>query len=65
MSQSLVNSFNPSLLLWYLEDNIPTSATIFVYNGELNIARSVQNVSGCTLLCDVKLVCNKRSDIAR
>ena len=42
-----------SLLLSYI-DNIPTSAAIFVYNGAFDIARSVRNVSGCTLLRDVK-----------
>ena len=54
-----------SLLLSYPDDNIPTSAAIFVYNGEFDNARSVRNVSGCTLLLDVKLACNKHSDIAR
>ena len=54
-----------SLLLSYLDDNIPTSAAIFVYNGAFDIARSVRNVAGCTLLRDVKLACNKHSDIAR
>ena len=54
-----------SLLLSYPDDNIPTSAAIFVYNGAFDIARSVRNVSGCTLLRDVKLACNKHSDIAR
>ena len=43
-----------SLLLSYPDDNIPTSAAIFVYNGAFDIARSVRNVSGCTLLRDVK-----------
>ena len=54
-----------SLLLSYLDDNIPTSAAIFVYNGAFDIVRSIRNVSGCTLLHDVKLACNKYSDIAR
>ena len=54
-----------SLLLSYPDDNIPTFAAIFVYNGAFDIARSVRNVSGCTLLRDVKLACNKHSDIAR
>ena len=54
-----------SLLLSYPDDIIPTSAAIFVYNGVFDIARSVWNVSGCTLLRDVKLACNKHSDIAR
>ena len=54
-----------SLLLSYPEDNIPSSAAIFVYNGAFDIARSVRNVSGCTLLRYVKLVCNQHSDIAR
>ena len=55
-----------SLLLSYPDDNIPASAAIFVYNGAFDIARSVRNVSGCTLLHvrDVKLACNKHSDIA-
>ena len=48
----------------YPDDNIPTSAAIFIYNGAFDIARSVRNVSGCTLLLDVKLVCTKHSDIA-
>ena len=30
----------------YPDDNIPTSAAIFVYNGALDIANSVRNVSG-------------------
>ena len=42
----------------YPDDNIPT-------NGAVDIARSVRNVSDCTLLRDVKLACNKHSDIAR
>ena len=42
----------------------PTSTAIFVYNGAFDIARSVWNVLGCTLLHDVKLACNKHSDIA-
>ena len=54
-----------SLLLSYSDDNIPTAAAIFVYNGAFNIAHSVWNVSGCILLRDVKLACNKQSDIAR
>ena len=54
-----------SLLLSYPDDNIPTSPAIFVYNGAFDIARTVQTVSGCTLLHDVKLACNKLSDIAR
>ena len=54
-----------SLLLSYPDDNISTSAAIFVYNGAFDIALSVRNVSGCTLLRDVKLACNKHSDIAR
>ena len=54
-----------SLLLLYPDYNIPTSAAIFVYNGAFDIARSVRNVSGCTLLSYVKLVCNQHSDIAR
>ena len=53
-----------SLLLSYPDDNIPTSSAIFVYSGAFKIARSVQNVSGCTLLRDVQLACNKHSDIA-
>ena len=52
------------MLLLYPDDNIPTSAAFFVYNGAFDIARSVRNVSGCTLLRDVKLACNKHSDIA-
>ena len=39
-----------SFLLSYPDDNIPTSAAIFVYNGAFDIARSVRNVSGCTLV---------------
>ena len=35
-----------SLLLSYPEDNIPTSAAIFVYSGAFDVARSVRNVSG-------------------
>ena len=54
-----------SLLLSYSDDNIPTAAAIFVYNGAFDIAHSVWNVSGCILLRDVKLACNKQSDIAR
>ena len=54
-----------SLLLSYPDDNIPTSAAIFVYNGAFDIACSVRNVLGCTLLRDVKLACDKHSDIAR
>ena len=53
-----------SLLLSYTDDNIPTSAAIFVYNSAFDIARAVRNVSRCTLLHDVKLACNKHSDIA-
>ena len=44
-------------------DNILTSATIFVNNGAFYIACSVWNVLGYTLLHDVKLACNKHSDI--
>ena len=40
-----------------------TSATIFVNNGAFYIACSVRNVLGYTLLHDVKLACNKHSDI--
>ena len=54
-----------SSLLSYPVDNIAKSAANFVYNGAFDIARSVRNVSGCTLLRDVKLACNKHSDIAR
>ena len=54
-----------SLLLLYPDDNIPTSAANFVYNDAFDIARSDRNVSGCTLLHDVKLASNKLSDIAR
>ena len=43
-------------------DNIPSTVAIFVYNSAFDITRSVQNVS-CTLLHDVKLACNKHSDI--
>ena len=60
-----MNSVDPYLLLLFLsypDDNIPISAATFVYNGAFDIARSV---SGCTLLRDVKLACNKHSDIAR
>ena len=53
------------LPLSYPDDNIPTSAPFFVYDGAFDIACSVRNVSGCTLLCDVKLACNKHSNIAR
>ena len=53
------------MILPYPDNNIPTSAASFVYNGAFDIARSVRNVSGCTLLSDVKLACNKHSDIAR
>ena len=53
------------MLLLYPDDNNPTSAAFFVYNGAFDIARSFRNVSGCTLLRDVKLACNKHSDIAR
>ena len=52
-----------SLLLSYTDDNIPTSAAIFVYNGAFDIAHSVRNVSGCTLLRDVKLACNELANI--
>ena len=48
----------------YPDDRIPTSSAIFVYNGAFVIARSVRNVSGCTLSRDVKLACNKPYDIA-
>ena len=54
-----------SLLRSYPDDNIPIFAAFFVYNGAFDIARSVRNVSGRTLLRDVKLACNKHSDIAR
>ena len=50
-----------SLLLSYPDDNISTSVAIFVYNGAFDIARSVRNVSGCTLLRNIKLACNKPS----
>ena len=50
-----------SLLHSYPDDNISTSAAIFVYSGAFDIARSVRNVSGCTLLRNVKLACNKPS----
>ena len=53
------------MILPYPDDNIPTSAAIIVYNSAFNIARSVRNVLGCTLLRDVKIACNKDSDIAR
>ena len=43
------------MLLSYLDDNIPTSTTIFVYSSVFNIARSVRNISGCTLLHDVNV----------
>ena len=42
-----------SFLISYPDDNIPTSAAIFVYIGAFDIARSVRHVSGCILLCDV------------
>ena len=42
------------------DDNIPTSADIFVNNGVFDIARWVRNVSGYTLLRDIK-----HTDIAR
>ena len=51
-----------AMLLSYPGDNIPTSAAIFVYNGAFDIARSVRNVLGCTLLRDVMLACNKHLD---
>ena len=51
-----------SLLSWWQHSNI---WAIFVYNGAFDIALSVQNVSGYTLLRDVKWACNKHSDIAR
>ena len=54
-----------SLLHSYPDDNIPTSAAIFVYNGAFDIAISVWNVFGCTRLRDVELACNKPSVIAR
>ena len=41
------------LLLSYPDDNIPTLATAFIYNGAFDIIRSVRNVLGCTLLFDV------------
>ena len=44
-----------SLLHSYPDDNIPTSTAIFVYNGVFDIAISVWNVFGCTLLRDVEL----------
>ena len=59
-----VNSINPYLLSMQIILTT-TSAAVFVYNGAFYIARSVQNVLGCTLLRDVKLACNKHSDIAR
>ena len=34
-----------TFLLLYPDDNIPTSAAIFVYNGAFDIVRSVRNVS--------------------
>ena len=37
-----------SLPLSYPDINIPTSATIFVFNAVFDIGRSVRNVSGCT-----------------
>ena len=52
------------MLLSYPDDNIPTSAASFVYNGAFDIAHSVRNVSGLTLLSDEKLACNKHKDIA-
>ena len=39
------------------DDNIPTSADIFVNNGAFDIARWVRKVSGYTLLRDIKLAC--------
>ena len=53
------------LLLSFPDDNIPTFASIFVYNHAFDIARLVRNVSGCTLLFDVKLACNKHLGITR
>ena len=54
-----------SLLLSYPDNNIQTSTSIFFsYNGAFDIARSVRNVSGRTPLRNVKLACNKHSDIA-
>ena len=53
-----------SLLDLYPDNNIPTSAAFFVYNGAFEIACSVRNISGYTLLHNVKLAYNKSSDIA-
>ena len=50
--------------LTYHDDNIPTSAANFVYNGAFDVARSGRNVSEYCLLRDVKLAYNKHSDIA-
>ena len=50
------------MILPYPDDNIQTAAAIIIYNGALDIARLVWNVSGCTLLRDA---CNDHSDIAR
>ena len=47
----------------YPNENIPTSPAIFIFNDAFDIARSVQNVLGCTLLGDVQLAFNKHSDI--
>ena len=52
------------MLRLYTDDIIPAPAAIFVYNGAFDIARSIRNVSGCTIKRDVKLACNKHSDIA-
>ena len=57
---NFVNSDNKSIL--DIDANhcifrILMSAAIFVYNVAFDIARSVRNVSGCTLLRDVKLAC--------
>ena len=62
-----VSEFNESILVihanHYLFCNLTTTfqhpPLFFVYNGAFDIARSVRNVSGCTLLRDVKLACNK------
>ena len=59
LSMQIITSF----VNWRQPSNI--RRYFFVYNGVFEIARSVRNVSGSTLSRDVKLVCNKHSDIVR
>ena len=49
------------LVAWRHQWFIPISTPKFVYNGTFDIARSVRNSAGSTLLRDLQLMCDKPS----